>query len=274
MTPVDASRFLAQSQSRLSFAPPDERRQHSDRGRRQNQGTWRSATASRLNTQRGTNPYQPTSSQLSGFPFASRANPQQAPLFFSATDEFREENDEEEHEREIADFYALQKSRRHLGESDLKESSEPGSESSVNGNDHDDDREGGYGRGGGIRSSWRGGVTSGRGRGPHMEDLTESPELPAYDTRSTTSGASRSKMSDIRLEDTMRSEPDDEPPEDLMQDPPVQRFRTSIHHSNDRGGLLGDYPPSEPEHESIPDVVPQPSSERPKHDAFWGESQG
>jgi hypothetical protein len=34
---------------------------------------------------------------------------QQAPLFFSATDEFREEDDETEREREIADFYALQR---------------------------------------------------------------------------------------------------------------------------------------------------------------------
>jgi len=38
--------------------------------------------------------------------------PGQRASFYSAKDEFRKENDEEEHEREIADYYALQRSRR------------------------------------------------------------------------------------------------------------------------------------------------------------------
>src|SRR5712675_2025341 len=145
----DASRFLAQSQSRLTFAPAptDDRRTGDNRPARRPNQTWRSTTASRTLNPRAPNPYQPTSSQISGFPFPSRLNPQQAPLFYSATDEFREENDEEEHEREIADFYALQRSRRQLGGSDLKESSEAGegSGSSLAASDRQDDQTRGFG---------------------------------------------------------------------------------------------------------------------------------
>lgn len=210
----DASRFLAQSQSRIGFANDDHR---PDR-RNQNPGTWRSGTASRFGANRGGNPYNPTASQISNFPFASRLNPQQAPLFHSAVDEFREENDEEEHEREIADFYALQKSRRQLGGSDLKESGASSASSNADAG-QSTDQHGGYGRAGGIRSSWRGGKAGERSRGPQMEDLTESAELDQ--SLGTNPG-----LSEIRLEDTMRTDADDEPPEDLMEDPPsIQQLR-------------------------------------------------
>lgn len=214
---IDASRFLAQSQSRIGFGGNEDR--WTGNNRTQNPSTWRSGTASRIGMNRGGNPYNPTSSQISNFPFASRLNPQQAPLFHSTVDEFREENDEEEHEREIADFYALQKSRRHLGGSDLKDSSEVGSASSTGEIAQSTDQHGGYGRGGGIRSSWRGGKAGERSRGPQMGDLAESAELDQ-------SLGTNPKMSDIRLEDTIRTDADDEPPEDLMEDPPsIQHLR-------------------------------------------------
>src|SRR5947207_912433 len=164
---LDASRFLAQSQSRLSFASPDDRRVGGDRTRRLPASGWRSTAASRPYTQRSLNPYQPSSSQVSGFPFASRLNAQQAPLFHSATDEFREENDEEEHEREIADFYALQKSRRQVGGSGLDESSEieDGSQSLEASGDGRETDDRGFRRGGGIRSSWRGDRSTAPARG-------------------------------------------------------------------------------------------------------------
>ena len=64
------------------------------------------------------NPYQSQNgagSQFSRFPFArGNAASQQAPLFHRAMDEFREEDDFEEREREVADHYALQRSRRHF----------------------------------------------------------------------------------------------------------------------------------------------------------------
>lgn len=79
------------------------------------------------------NPYQQsTSSQLAYFPFASRAT--YAPLFYSANDEINEEDDElEEHAKEVADFYALQRSRRQFGgNSRLKESSDLEEDEDVN----------------------------------------------------------------------------------------------------------------------------------------------
>jgi Plasma-membrane choline transporter len=234
--------------------------------------------AARPKGQKSVNPYQPSASQASGFPFASRLNPQQAPLFFSATDEFREENDEEEHDREIADYYALQKSRRHLGGSDLKESSDADADSSTSlhgSRDEPDEQRQAFGRGGGIRSSWRGGAISGRGRGvlePRSPDIDES--------RSEGTSDGNGKMVDVGLEDTLRSEIDDEPPEDLMEDPPsVQHLRKPglentidapfLSEESDRHALLGSPPPPSSLDESLPQIV-QPSTNPPRHDAFWG----
>ena len=106
----DASRFLAQSQSRISFLQPnpdsanDPSRKPSDRPRGRH-GAPSRFPASRSYLQRPTigNPYQATTSQLSQFPFATRGDPAAAPLFYSATDEFREEDDEVEREREVGD---------------------------------------------------------------------------------------------------------------------------------------------------------------------------
>ncbi|KIW42836.1 uncharacterized protein PV06_06345 [Exophiala oligosperma] len=287
---LDASRFLAQSQSRISFAPVEERRSPDDRSRRSNQ-TWRASTASRTSNTRVPNPYQPTASQLSAFPFASRLNPQQAPLFYSATDEFREENDEEEHERDMADFYALQRSRRQLGASDLQASSDAGegSEDSINGESshRDDVHELGMRRGGGIRSSWHGGVRSSRRRGPGLEDLAESADSVESDP-ATASRASRTRMVDVGLEDTLRSEYDDEPPEDLMENPPsVQQLRTRKAALHDDSGpeysdgddsddaprkrLLADEQSRAIDGHGQPDDLQPPPNRQPKHDAFWGQ---
>lgn len=86
------------------------------------QGTSR-FPSSLLNRTAG-DPYQTATSQGPNFPFASRTSARPAPLFYSTTDEFREEDEETEHEREIADFFALQKSRRQFGGSHMKDSSE------------------------------------------------------------------------------------------------------------------------------------------------------
>ena len=282
-TSPDASRFLAQSQSRISFAPNEERRLGGDRSRRTNPTAWRSSTPSRAPTQRPANPYHPSSSQASGFPFVSRLNSQQAPLFFSATDEFREENDEEEHEREIADYYALQKSRRHLGGSDLKASdadaeSNPSLDASA---EPPDDQYQTFGRGGGIRSSWRGGAMSSRGRGQRGPREPTSPDIDESKSEGTSDGNGR--MVDVGLEETLRSDIDDEPPDDLMEDPPsIQHLRkpgrrklsetfdsTYLPEESDRQVLLGSPPPPSSLDESLPQVV-QPTANPPRHDAFWG----
>ncbi|EXJ93425.1 hypothetical protein A1O1_01817 [Capronia coronata CBS 617.96] len=278
-----ASRFLAQSQSRISFAPAEDHRSGDGQSRRHNP-TWRTSTASRPVNPRAPNPYQPTSSQLSVFPFASRLNPQQAPLFYSATDEFREENDEEEHEREIADFYALQRSRRQLGASDMKASLDAGegSESSFNGGDsHEDnphDRSGG--RGGGIRSSWHGNASNIRRKEPGLADLTESTESQLRDADPS---FSKNHMVDIGLEDTLRTDEDDEPPEDLMENPPsIQQLRTptqmaSVEYDfegselgNDQVRLLAHSRNASGGEQSVPDGV-RPAVHQPRHDAFWAQ---
>ena len=284
---IDASKFLAQSQSRLSFAPNENPRSNNDRPSRPGQSGWRSSAGSRPYLQRVGNPYQTSASQVSHFPFASRLTaPQQAPLFYSATDEFREENDEEEHEREVADLYALQKSRRQFGGSELNESSEvddddDGSRSLEASGEYHDDRP--YGRGGGIRSSWRGGVTSGRGRGKAPERLPDTPE----DALSQSSTRSKGKLVDVGLESTIRSpedSEDDEPP-DFMEDPPsIQQFRKPPRGGNSRYGMDSSFIPQETAHDAllshprppsstasnVPPGLVQPSAEPPKHDAFFG----
>ncbi|KIW90603.1 uncharacterized protein Z519_08386 [Cladophialophora bantiana CBS 173.52] len=283
----DASRFLAQSQSRLSFAPTaaDDRRSGEGRPARRPNQTWRSTTASRTLNPRVPNPYQPTSSQLSAFPFASRLNPQQAPLFYSATDEFREENDEEEHEREIADYYALQRSRRQLGASDLHASSDvdAGSGSSLNGTSShgEDSRDRSLARPGGIRSSWHGGAPNPRRKGTELADLAESAESQP---ENPVPASERNPMVDVGLEDTLRSEYDDEPPEDLIENPPsVQQLRKQSPRTEDeydlegsdeentRRRLLGRSRNHSGGTESVPDGIQTPQIQQPRHDAFWGQ---
>lgn len=201
-----ASRFLAQSRSQLGLAV--EERQQSSRQQR-HQSNWRPTHGSRLTAGRHNNP----ATSQTGFPFSSRLRPQEAPLFYSATDEFREENDEQEHEREIADFYALQKSRRHLGGSNLKESqNEDSASSSQASGDHREIHES-YSRTGGIKSSWKGGKAGERSRITQMEDLEEAVELDE-------SVEDAGHLSDIRLAETMRTDLEDEPPGDLVNDPP------------------------------------------------------
>ncbi|KFY45740.1 hypothetical protein V494_00786, partial [Pseudogymnoascus sp. VKM F-4513 (FW-928)] len=115
-----ASRFLAQSQSRISsFVQPPESDAGSVAPSRSRRSSRPLATTGRAYAGRSAlgNPYQSGGGgQLSGFPFASRLSAApDAPLFHSALDDFREEDDEEERERDLADFYALQRSRRVVG---------------------------------------------------------------------------------------------------------------------------------------------------------------
>ena len=284
----DASKFLAQSQSRLSFAPADERRSGGERSRRPPASGWRSTAASRPYMQRPANPYQPSSSQISGFPFGSRLNQQQAPLFYSATDEFREENDEEEHEREIADFYALQKSRRQLGGSGLDESSEieEGSQSLEASGDGRETDDRGFGRGGGIRSSWRGDRSIRQSKRKTKDRLPDQKETDFEDGKSESSCKGKDRMVDVGLEDTLRTEDSDQddPPDDLMDNPPsIQQLRKPLQ-DVDKFGTNSTFMPTEKDREallnhprspssdsdSVPQVMVQAAGNAPRHDSFWG----
>lgn len=224
---------------------------------------------------------------MSGFPFASRLNQAPAPLFYSATDEFREENDEEEHEREIADFYALQKSRRQLGGNGLEESSEieDGRQSLEASGDGRDTDGRGFGRGFGIRSSWRGDRSTGLNRAKTKNRLPEQKEADSEDGRSSGSSKGKNRMVDVGLDDTLRTDESDQddPPDDLMERPPsIQLLRkparggdefgpasTVMATETDQQALLDHPPPPSSDGDSVPQVMVQAASNPPRHDAFW-----
>ena len=292
----DASRFLAQSQSRFSnFVQPAEpadppSQSTADRYRRINQAQ---RPASRGYGQRHGNPY--NSSHLSALPFASRYQTPDAPLFHSAVDEFREEDDEEERERETADFFALQRSRRVFASTRLEESSETdheGSNPSLHQSKDEDQRETDErGRARGIKSSWNGGILSTRGRARAPETVGEADELSRERSThpdSETSSKGRGKMEDIVLESTIA---DDDPPDDLaieMSDdspPAFQQFRSTprtgpIRLSAVQKNISPDIeaaigrdteiprPPSSVD--TVPATIATTLEESPKHDIFWG----
>lgn len=110
---------MAQSQSRIGWGPETTQ----GRRREQNQASSRLPESHSYFRRVVGNPYHPASSQALQFVFSSRASGQHAPLFHDSTDDFRED-DEQEREKDAADFYALQRSRRHFDLSGLEESSE------------------------------------------------------------------------------------------------------------------------------------------------------
>ncbi|CAL5872282.1 uncharacterized protein PFLUO_LOCUS6543 [Penicillium psychrofluorescens] len=269
-----ASRFLAQSQSRVA-ARPDEL-QRTGRGRPNQQGSSRHPS-SRSFLPRAGDPYRPGASQVSNFPFASRASVQPVPLFYSATDEFREEDDETEREREIADFYALQRSRRHFGDSNLKDSSEleDDSERSTGldeGTSLYDDRPG---HGKGIKSSWRGEKSVPAAQQSRIEPVEEVAENDIGYRGNSTSRA-RGNLVDVGLEDSLRADLDE--PAD---DPPIQRFRerTPIREDTFKttdspdqdAAFSSSVPRPSSSTNSLPASISPLASESSLHDAFWGQ---
>lgn len=122
-------------------------------------------------------------------------------------------------------------------------------------------------RGGGIRSSWRGGKAGERSRGPQMDDLAESIEL-------NQSSSTNARLSEIKLEDTIRTDADDEPPEDLMEDPPsIQQLRqvyaeSDISDEDHRRRLMDARSDVISRDSGV--AVRRPSTEPTKHDVFFG----
>lgn len=288
---IDASRFLAQSQSRIQPTPGDTPRHNGDRQRRSNQGTSRFAL-SRSYLQRAVgNPYQSAASQISQFPFASRNLKQPAPLFFSTTDEFREEDDEQEREREIADYYALQRSRRHFSSGHLQDSSEIGDEEQLSGASETSasGQENGHGQRHGIRSSWRDDrPAASQWKNPedgikqHRDRVRKGP----HNSMSSISG--KGKMVDVGLDDTPATQLDDidedDPPPEFVEDndAPVQQFRKNpdyraagivssssfIPQETDDHASSNHRPPSLSS--SSPHSITEQEARTGAHDAFWG----
>jgi hypothetical protein len=239
-------------------------------------------------------PYQQSGSQLARFPFASRATQPSAPLFYSATDDFREEDDGEEHEREVADYYALQRSRRHFGASNISEDSaemdEIGENSKEDAADESKEEEDHpYGLGRGIRSSWKGEKSTKRGRPPAVDSSKEGLERERE--RSTAESAARDssrdskskgKLVDVELSQSERSSIDALEREELDAAPPAfHQFRNLPnarpsfepawlpHETDDETARLRPRPPS-PDLESVPAGVTGETQETPRYDAFWG----
>ena len=287
---TDASKFLAQSQSRLSLGQPAGNDRPSQDRR----------TASRLGSRYLSrppampSPYQQSASQLARFPFGGpRAQPPSAPLFFSATDDFREEDDGEEHEREVADYYALQKSRRQFAASRLSESSEADDDDQYvrdSSKEREDNEQQSHVFRRGIRSSWRGGTASKRGRKPTVgESVLEQPERePSSDGGNLQASTSKSKLVDVELSSSERSSVDgierDELEEDDDDRPAFQEFpdrpgigigRAAREHTwipeetDDETARLQPRPPS-PDRESVPPGVTGDVLEIPRYDVFWG----
>ncbi|RYP72261.1 hypothetical protein DL769_004483 [Monosporascus sp. CRB-8-3] len=214
-----ASRFLAQSQSRLSnFGQPDNNDPSSQQPpsgpSRYSRLPNRSTYQARLG-----NPYQPSNSR---FGFTSRYNTApDAPLFHSALNEFQE--DDEDDAREAADFRALQRSRRVFVSSRMGESSASENEHSRASLDQSGERDSRLyedrGRPMGIKSSWNG-ESSFKDRHSRRKAREEEPDAlePNKDKRQNSGSEESGRMVDIGLESTVL---DNEVPEDLLQETPI-----------------------------------------------------
>ncbi|PHH85952.1 hypothetical protein CDD83_10942 [Cordyceps sp. RAO-2017] len=242
-----ASRFLAQSQSRLSNLgqpdsdhPPRSTDWPASRPGRHPRDAGRGAAnapPARSFLARGYagSPYQQNGagSRFGHLGFASRISAaQDAPLFHSTLDEFREEDDEGEREREAADLFALQRSRRVAAASKLAESTE-----SANSRTSVDESAGdienpyrGHGLGRGIRSSWNGTRSTHQPRPAQDEALFEEEAEEVPQPRGDRSDTGKGKMVDIGLESQVDG--DEGPPGSLLagegpadaSPPPFQQF--------------------------------------------------
>ncbi|KAK3946199.1 choline transporter-like protein ctl1 [Diplogelasinospora grovesii] len=284
-----ASRFLAQSQSRISnFGGQD----NNDRPTRQQPTDW-TGRGSRLGGRsylgRGQgNPYQPSGSRFGNLAaFGSRYATQDAPLFQAALE--HEEEEEEERDREAADLYALQRSRRVFAASRLEESTEnedDGGRSSVQSQDYEERSFGERLRG--IRSSWNGSRNhQGRGRSGQAATVQEEDGELLRRQISNDSDDAKGRMVDVGLESTIA---DSEPPIDLTMETPAddsppafQKFqapnpntaatpvRYPLRRDSTHDSELGMPPPSSAADTTAGAAIVPPASDGEifKHDAFF-----
>ncbi|KAH8159448.1 hypothetical protein CIB48_g8798 [Xylaria polymorpha] len=216
-----ASRFLSQSQSRLSNfgAPPDSNdpssRQPPDAPPRFSRQPARFSYQSRLG-----NPYQSSQSRFGGFASRYHTAPD-APLFHSALNEFRDDDDEED-VREAADFRALQHSRRVFVSSRMEDSSASENDASRASLDQSGERDSRLyedrDRPMGIKSSWNG-ESSFKSRQAKRKPREEQPTAGAQtNTRQNSDSDEGGKMVDVGLESTVM---DNSVPEDLLLETPT-----------------------------------------------------
>ncbi|KAF4123732.1 Plasma-membrane choline transporter [Geosmithia morbida] len=307
-----ASRFLAQSQSRFSnFAgqPADVTDDSHNRSRNSTQryDDWGAPNAGpsrrgqgphRSYLSRG-NPYHQNGagSRFGNLAFASRiAAPQDAPLFHSTLDEFREEDDEQERDREAADLFALQRSRRVAAASKLAESTDSEAQSRASIDDSETTDNPYRNRHRGIRSSWTGTRSTTRPRLADEDALREEDEeedraagIAIHDDDNGNDDDSehsrddgRGRMVDVGLES--RADLDDDPPTSLLGDaddsspPPFQRFKAEserepfmANESDDADDMQSSVPRSlvDEEQETAQTTILSPEGEIFHHDPFF-----
>ncbi|KAL9088098.1 MAG: hypothetical protein Q9159_003296 [Coniocarpon cinnabarinum] len=265
-----ASRFLAQSQAGLSLSQNEPQQQNQNPLDRRRDGAPRAPARGYLQRRPFGNPYQGVAaSQTSRFPFTSRTNNAPAPLFYSANDEFREEDDVAEREREAADTYALQKSRRDFGTSQMTDSSEEDERGLIQGGK----------AGGGIKSSW----TGDEGIERDMSESTHAPTKtrPSSSLASSVTGRGKDRLVDVELASTIH-EADEEPSIINEEDPPsIQQFRNSVLPGNvpddsrytereDAPFLAREQHSSSPDRESVlPTASPIPAAKPANFDTFF-----
>ncbi|CAI6333886.1 unnamed protein product [Periconia digitata] len=289
-----ASKFLSQSQSRLSFGQQDSPlppRNPTDRHRPSSRSR---ATSGYLPRRTMPNPY--NSQAMSRFAFASRTSNAPAPLFYSATDDFREEDDHVEHDREMADHYALQRSRRQFGASNLSESSEVDDDIARK-SDHEadvDSADNQYGLGRGIKSSWIGNKPAARGRSTtvtKLEPEDRDQSVPLSES-SGPSSKGKGKLVDVELESSSRDSLEEVDPEEVLrehgdnQPPSYQQFRDvpkrertrmplrttlPIPQETDEDTFLENPRPTSPDRESEVQMVALEPVTPPRHNFFWAE---
>jgi len=241
------------------------------------------------------NPY--NSQAASRFAFASRTSNAPAPLFYSATDDFREEDDHVEHDREMADHYALQRSRRQFGASNLSESSEV-DDDGIHRSDHTIEADRGendapgYGLGGGIKSSWKGDRPArGRSNTARHDDEEERDSSVPLSESTDPSSRGRDRLVDVELESTDRDSMEAVERDELLghkelSPPSYQQLRNGPRQKRGRSPLRTTLPipqetdedtylehprPISPDRQTVPDVVPENPTIPPRHNFFWAE---
>ncbi|KAM0536761.1 hypothetical protein ACHAPP_002630 [Verticillium nonalfalfae] len=287
-----ASRFLAQSQSRISNfggqldngdSPP---RQPSDRNARSTRNPGGRSFLGRGYTG---NPYVAGGSRFGQLGFASRMSVarEDAPLFHSTLNEYREDDDEDERDRDAADLFALQRSRRVAAASKLAESTETDPDASRG--SLDQSNEGSHSRRyqdrsirRGIRSSWNGTRSfSGRGRGQGaIDEEAEDVQRDATDRDSNHSSEGNPKMVDVGLES--QTEYDDPPAsltgelEDDSSPPAFQKFQGKadrnkfmLRRESTNESEYDEQQEAEAESQVMPATVPLAEGEIFKYDPFF-----
>lgn len=190
----------------------------------------------------------------------------------------REEEDEDERDREAADLYALQRSRRVFQASRLEESTEPEDEGGPASLEHSEEQQDSRaflerGQTRGIKSSWNGPrssfARSAKGRGGHEGNLER------VVSNNSSNSSAKGRMEDVGLESTIA---DSEPPADLTMEqssddaPAFQRLkgfnataRVPLRRDSTLESELGTSP-----YDDRPDAAPAaPEGELFKHDAFF-----